>query len=124
MKVVVLGAGALGSVLAGHLARAGEDVMLVARGERAQYSKKHGLTITGLVDFTVPCPVVTDVKSISHADVLIATVKTYDTESALAGISDLAVSDPCRGRSADSDHRMVKIRRMGGLDGRTRSHQA
>src|SRR5712691_10569725 len=76
MKVVVLGAGALGSVLAGHLARAGEDVMLVARGERAQYSKKHGLTITGLVDFTVPCPVVTDVKSISHADVLIATVKT------------------------------------------------
>ncbi|MCI0802680.1 MAG: NAD-binding protein, partial [Chloroflexi bacterium] len=37
MKVAVLGAGALGSILAGHLARAGEDVTLIARGDRAGY---------------------------------------------------------------------------------------
>jgi ketopantoate reductase len=34
MKIVILGAGALGSVLAAHLARAGQDVSLIARGER------------------------------------------------------------------------------------------
>ena len=46
MKVVVLGAGALGSVIAGHLARGGEDVVVIARGERAGYLHQHGITIT------------------------------------------------------------------------------
>ncbi|MQG27028.1 MAG: hypothetical protein FI723_01420 [SAR202 cluster bacterium] len=42
MKTVVLGAGALGSIIAGHLARAGEDVTLVARGDRAEYLRQNG----------------------------------------------------------------------------------
>lgn len=36
MKVVILGAGALGSVIGAHLARAGEEVSFIARGERAR----------------------------------------------------------------------------------------
>ena len=36
MRFVILGAGALGSIIAGHLARAGEDVMVIARGDRAR----------------------------------------------------------------------------------------
>lgn len=92
MKIVVLGSGALGSVLAGHLARADEDVTLIARGERAQYLQQHGVTITGLVDFTIPCPIVTDPARLSHADVLIVTVKTYDMASALASMGHLAFS--------------------------------
>ncbi len=52
MKIVILGAGALGTVLGAHLARAGEDVTLLARGQRAAYMQEHGATITGLVDFT------------------------------------------------------------------------
>ena len=43
MKVVVLGAGALGSIIAGHLARAGEDVTLLARGDRAEHHELHRL---------------------------------------------------------------------------------
>jgi 2-dehydropantoate 2-reductase len=35
MKIAILGAGALGTVLGAHLARAGEDVTLIARGQRA-----------------------------------------------------------------------------------------
>ena len=35
MKIVILGAGALGTVLGAHFARAGEDVTLIARGQRA-----------------------------------------------------------------------------------------
>ena len=84
MKIVILGAGALGTVLGAHLARAGEDVTLIARGQRAAYLQEHGATITGLVDFTVPVRVVTDPSQVHDADVLIVTVKTYDMASALA----------------------------------------
>src|SRR6266851_5331069 len=54
MKIVILGAGALGTVLGAHLARAGENVTLLARGNRASYLQEHGATLTGLVDFAVP----------------------------------------------------------------------
>src|SRR5215510_3494732 len=91
MKIVILGAGALGTVLGAHLARAGEDVTLIARGQRAAYLQEHGATITGLVDFTVPVRGVTDPSHIRDADVLIVTVKTYDMASALASVKHLAV---------------------------------
>ena len=35
MKIVILGAGALGSIIGGHLAQAGEEVTIIARGQRA-----------------------------------------------------------------------------------------
>src|SRR5215510_14333713 len=91
MHIVILGAGALGTVLGAHLARAGEDVTLIARGQRATYLQEHGATITGLVDFTVPVRVVTDPSQLHDADVLMVTVKTYDMEAALASVKHLAV---------------------------------
>src|SRR5215468_5076630 len=91
MKIVILGAGALGTVLGAHLARAGEDVTLIARGQRAAYLQEHGATITGLVDFTVPITVVTDPQQVHEADVLIVTVKTYDMAPALQSIKHLQV---------------------------------
>jgi 2-dehydropantoate 2-reductase len=91
MKIVILGAGALGTVLGAHLARAGEDVTLIARGQRAAYLQVHGATLTGLVDFTVSITVVTDPQQVHEADVLIVTVKTYDMASALQSIKHLQV---------------------------------
>src|SRR3989442_14104759 len=92
MKIVILGAGALGTVLGAHVARAGEDVTLIARGQRAAYLQEHGATITGLVDFTVPVRVVTDPQQVQEADVLIVTVKTYDMDAALASVKHLHVA--------------------------------
>lgn len=92
MRFVVLGAGALGSIIAGHLARAGEDVVVVARGDRASYLRQHGITITGLADFTIACPVITDPMELRGADVLIVAVKTYDTAAALASLRHLDVA--------------------------------
>ena len=60
MKTVVLGAGALGSIIAGHLARAGEDVTLIARGDRAEYLRQNGITVTGEAEFNSPCSITTD----------------------------------------------------------------
>ncbi len=56
MKFLIVGAGALGSIVAAHLARAGTPVALLARGRRADHVEAHGVTLTGLVDCTVPVP--------------------------------------------------------------------
>jgi 2-dehydropantoate 2-reductase len=91
MNIIILGAGALGTVLGAHLARAGEGVTLIARGNRAAFLQEHGATITGLVDFTVPVRVVTDPQQVHEADILIVTVKTYDMASALTSIKHMQV---------------------------------
>jgi len=91
MHIVILGAGALGTVLGAHLARAGEEVTLIARGNRAAYLREYGATLTGLVDFTVPVHVMTDPSQVHDADVLIVTVKTYDMASALESLKHLHV---------------------------------
>jgi 2-dehydropantoate 2-reductase len=92
MKTVVLGAGALGSIIAGHLARSGEDVTLVARGDRAEHLRNNGITITGLAEFNVQCPIVTDPSQISGANVLIVAVKTHQMDSAISGLSHVDFS--------------------------------
>src|SRR5687767_4000019 len=91
MRTVVLGAGALGSILAAHLAHAGKDVVLLARGERARLIKEQGLTIRGLTELTTPVEVVEDPHTLRAADLLVVTVKTYDTEAALAVVAHLDV---------------------------------
>lgn len=89
--IVVLGAGALGSVVAAHLARAGEDVHVVARGRRARSIREHGLTIAGRSNFTVPVRVTDEPRTLKAADVLLVTVKTYDMEEALDSVEHLDV---------------------------------
>lgn len=91
MNIVILGAGALGTVLGAHLAKAGEDVTLIARGNRAAYLQEHGATITGLAEFTVPVTVVTDPHQVKETDALIVTVKTYDMETALDSVKHIRV---------------------------------
>src|SRR4029434_9665486 len=92
MHTVILGAGALGTILGAHLARAGAEVTLIARGNRAAYLQEHGATITGLVDFTVPVRVVTDPSQVHAAEVLLVTVKPYDMPSALQSVKHLDVA--------------------------------
>ena len=82
-RFVILGAGALGSILAAHLLAAGHAVTVVARGRRAARLAEQGLQISGLSDLTIACPVVTNPAAIDTAAVFINTVKTFDTESAL-----------------------------------------
>jgi 2-dehydropantoate 2-reductase len=83
MKIVILGAGALGSLIRAHLARAGEEITLIARGERGRLIWEHGIIATGLANFTVPVNVGDNPNEVQEADVLLAAVKTYDMEEAL-----------------------------------------
>ena len=48
MRILVFGAGAIGSVLGGFLAEAGHDVTLLGRAWHLDVVREQGLTITGL----------------------------------------------------------------------------
>lgn len=91
MKFVVVGAGALGSIIGAHLVRAGEEVVFLARGQRAAFLRQHGIVLTGLADFTAPVVVAAHARDLQAADVLLVTVKTYDTEPALADLRHVRV---------------------------------
>jgi 2-dehydropantoate 2-reductase len=50
MRIAIIGAGAIGGLLAGRLAAAGEDVTVVVRGAQKDAIASKGLTITGLAE--------------------------------------------------------------------------
>ena len=50
MKFAILGAGALGTILGAHLSRAGHEVVMIARGDRARVLQRQGLVLNGLSD--------------------------------------------------------------------------
>src|SRR5262245_38402092 len=90
-EFAVLGAGALGSIIGAHLARAGHSVVMVARGQRAQHIREHELVITGLAELSQQVPVVTDPAQLRSADVLIVAMKTPGTADALARLRHVNV---------------------------------
>lgn len=91
MHVVIIGAGALGTIYAAYLSRSGHDVTLFARGERANIIREHGIAVSGTEDFVAHCDVATADTPPRSCDVLINAVKTYDTDGALAALKDMQV---------------------------------
>lgn len=91
MHFVIVGAGALGSIYAAYFARAGHEVSLVARGERAAALARHGIGIVGEESFSVACNIVTMPETLRQADVVILAIKTYDMAEALASLRGLKV---------------------------------
>jgi 2-dehydropantoate 2-reductase len=91
MSFVIVGAGALGSIYAAYLARAGHQVSLISRGERAAALVEHGIGITGAESFSARCEIVTQPETLRRADVVIVGIKTYDTAQALAPLRGLQV---------------------------------
>ena len=90
-EFAILGAGAIGSILAAHLARAGHSVAVIARGDRARAVERDGLRIKGLADFSVPVEVVVEPTQLQAADTLIVAMKTPGTEAALQRLKHVQV---------------------------------
>jgi 2-dehydropantoate 2-reductase len=88
MRFVILGAGGLGSVIGGYLAKAGEDVTLICRPAHAQAINANGLKISGVRGDHLVRENLAAVTSPDEAkgefDHLIVLVKGKDTETALA----------------------------------------
>jgi 2-dehydropantoate 2-reductase len=84
MKILVFGAGAVGSTVGGMLARAGHDVTLVGRNPHIQRIVSSGLKISGLWgDHTVQgIKAGTEIPQDAAPDWILLTTKAYDTENA------------------------------------------
>jgi 2-dehydropantoate 2-reductase len=79
-SVCVAGAGAIGSLLAGHLARVADVSVLTRRPEHAHALKEHGLRVSGRSDFTVRLAAATDPDDLPEAELVILACKGTDLE--------------------------------------------
>ncbi len=115
VEFAILGAGAIGSILGAHLARAGRRVTMLARAPRAQQLERLGLRIKGLAEFCQPVAVLTEPSQLRSAEVLIVATKTGATEAALA---------PLRGASIDAalsiQNGLMKNEQLAAVFGRDR----
>ena len=96
MKVAVMGSGGVGGFYGGHLAKAGYDVVFIARGRHLAAMRDDGLTIEhppqGQVH--VPRVVVTDdPATVGVVDVVLIAVKLWDTEAAAQMVTPLVGSN-------------------------------
>lgn len=99
MRVCILGAGGLGSVIGGYLAETGVEVVLVARSAHAEAIRAQGLRIEGRRGERL---IRRHLTAVTHADqasgdfdVLILAVKHKDTLSALASAEALRPRVAC-----------------------------
>ncbi len=93
MRILVMGAGALGSVAGGFMAAAGHTVHLVGRPSHMNAIAEAGLHITGIwgdhqVQNLTPHTDAADVKGEAF-DFILLTVKSYDTKDAVAAVVPL-----------------------------------
>ncbi|MGN5477361.1 ketopantoate reductase family protein [Cupriavidus basilensis] len=83
MKVAVMGAGAVGCYYGGMLARAGHEVVLIARPQHVQAVEARGLRLeTQSFDEQVRVSASTDASAVQGADLVLFCVKSTDTQSA------------------------------------------
>ena len=93
-RIAVLGAGAVGCFFGGMLARAGKEVLLIARDNHVQAIKKNGL----LMEFQdsqeyVAIDASSHIKDIADADLILCCVKSPDTERVMREVKDLIKPD-------------------------------
>lgn len=93
MKICIYGAGAVGGMMAGWLARSGQDVSLVARGAQLEAIRRGGLRIRdpdGEATLAIDAVGTPAEAAISAGDVVLLAVKTQDSEAALTALRSAA----------------------------------
>jgi 2-dehydropantoate 2-reductase len=93
MKFAILGAGALGSILGAHLARAGHEVAMIARGERARMLQRQGLVLNGLSEIKARCAVIDDPQKLRETETLIIATKAIDTAQSIDTLKHLKLDN-------------------------------
>lgn len=90
MKIYILGTGGIGGFLGGVLTKAGNDVTFIARGDNYKTLQEKGLKIISdrLGEFIIkPVKVIADIAKIEQPDLIIFSVKTYDTQTAVHALA-------------------------------------
>ena len=88
MKILVMGAGAVGAYFGARMRAAGEDVVLCARGENLRAIREHGLDITSIRgDLHIEVTATDAPRDFAPYDLILFCVKAYDTDTAAQSIS-------------------------------------
>ena len=118
VRVIVYGAGAVGSAIGGRLRQGGADVVLVARPAHAAAIREGGLTIRGAqASEVVEIDAVTSIGQLEPTgdDVVLITAKTQDTPEIHAALFDWdpSVSVVCGTNGVE--HERIALRRFGSV---------
>ena len=90
MRIAVMGAGGLGGCLGGLLAKAGNDVILIARGAHLDAIRRNGLRIKRrAAEFLVEVDATDDPSRVGTVDLILFTVKTYHNPLAIPAIKPM-----------------------------------
>lgn len=94
MRVVVVGAGAVGGTLGGFLAEAGHDVTFVDRGAHLEALQTGGLDLeTPEGRRSITAPAAADASALDPADLVILAVRSYDVAAAVPSLAPLVGQD-------------------------------
>src|ERR1041385_4423131 len=94
MKFAIGGAGAIGAFLGAMLARAGEDVTLIARGNHLRAMQEHGVRVRGEIgDFVAHPAAVEDPAAVGVFDVVLRTLKAHSLTSMAPQLAPLIGPD-------------------------------
>ena len=98
MKILIFGAGGVGSVVGGFLARTGHEVSLLGRPWHIDVIRKNGLSISGIWgEYRMKAfDLYTEASQIpknSSFDLIILTVKSFDTQTAVEQLAPLMTQD-------------------------------
>ncbi len=80
-KICVAGAGVIGSLFAGHLARVADVSALVRREEHAQALREQGLRVTGRAEFHATLDAATSPDQLAEPELVIVACKSLDLRS-------------------------------------------
>jgi 2-dehydropantoate 2-reductase len=89
MRILVVGAGSLGTVIAAALAASGVEVVLYCRPAHVAALEGEGLVVGGLREIRARVQATADAATIGAVDYLLLAVKTRDTPAALAALRDV-----------------------------------
>lgn len=88
MKILVMGAGAVGAYFGARMRAAGEDVVLCARGENLRVIRERGLDLTSIRgDLRIGLTATDTPRDFAPYDLILFCVKAYDTDAAAQALS-------------------------------------
>jgi len=95
MRLAFVGAGGVGGLFGAQLARAGQEVVLIARGAHLQAIRQDGLTVHADSEvWTVkPALATDDPREVGPVDAVVLAVKTFQLEKAAAQIGPMLGKD-------------------------------
>ena len=113
MKIAVMGSGGIGGYFGGLLARAGEDVTLIARGAHLEAIQKNGLHVKSAAgDFHIHARATHDPATIGPVDLVLFCVKGYDVTAAGSQVRSMVGPHTvvlCLLNGVDNEERLAAI---------------